>query len=106
MASKRTVAVRIRGKDYRIRSEDDEETLQRVAGYLDETLAKVESKTGTVDSLDVALLTALNRASELVGIREGRRRIEGAGTGVNAERLRSLIGLAESGLEPRSAPAH
>ena len=106
MASKRTVAVRIRGKDYRIRSEDDEETLQRVAGYLDETLAKVESKTGTVDTLDVALLTALNLARELVAIREGRRPIEGAGTGVDAERLRSLIELAESGLEPPSAPAH
>ena len=106
MASRRTVAVRIRGKEYRIRSEDNEETLQRVAGYLDETLAKVESKTGTVDSLDVALLTALNLARELVAIREGRRPIEGGGMGVDAKRLRSLIELAESGLEPASPPAH
>ncbi len=106
MASRRTVAVRIRGKEYRIRSEDDEATLRRVAGYLDETLAKVESKTGTVDSLDVALLTALNLARELVAIREGRRPIEGGGMGVDAKRLRSLIELAESGLEPPSPPAH
>jgi len=106
MASRRTVNVRIRGKEYRIRSEDDEETLQRVAGYLDETLAKVESKTGTVDSLDVALLTALNLARELVAIREGRRPGEGGGLGVDPDRLRSLIELAESGLEPPSAPAH
>jgi cell division protein ZapA (FtsZ GTPase activity inhibitor) len=106
MASRPTVAVRIRGKEYRIRSDDDEQTLQRVAGYLDETLAKVESKTGTVDSLDVALLTALNLARELVAIREGRRPSEGGGLGVDPERLRSLIELAESSLAPPSAPAH
>lgn len=106
MASRPTVSVRIRGKEYRIRSEDDEQTLKRVASYLDETLAKVESRTGTVDSLDVALLTALNLARELVAIREGRRPSEGAQKGVDADRLRSLIELAESGLEPPLAPAH
>ncbi|MCZ6806683.1 MAG: cell division protein ZapA [Deltaproteobacteria bacterium] len=107
MASRRSVSVRIRGKEYRIRSEDDEQTLQRVAGYLDETLSKVESRTGTVDSLDVALLTALNLARELVAIREGRRPVEGGGgMGVDVDRLRSLIELAESGLESPSPSAH
>ena len=38
-------------------------------------MATVEERTGTVDSLDVALLTALNLARELVEIRErGRSR--------------------------------
>jgi len=106
MSNRRTVSVRIRGKEYRIRSEDDEETLQRIASYLDDTLAKVESKTGTVDSLDVALLTALNLARELVAIREGRRPSEGGAMGVEADRLRSLIELAESGLELTAASAH
>jgi len=106
MTNRRTVAIRIRGKEYRIRSDDDEQTLQRVASYLDETLSIVESKTGTVDSLDVALLTALNLARELVAIREGRRPIQGGGMGVDADRLRALIELAESGLEPPAAPAH
>ncbi len=96
--TRRTVAVRIRGQEFRIRSDDDEETLRRVARYLDETLTKVEKRTGTVDSLDVALLTALNLARELVALREGRR--SGNVAGVEASRMRSLIELAESGLQP------
>ena len=68
---------------------------------LDETLSKVEEKTGTVDTLDAALLTALNLAREIVAIREGRR--PGGSGAVETDRLRSLIELAESGLD--SPPA-
>ncbi len=92
-AEKPTITVWIRGQEFRIRSDDDEQWLQRVARHLDETMAKVEQHTGTVDSLDVALLTALNLARELVAIREGRSSSTGA---VDPERLRGLIELAES----------
>ena len=100
MASKRAVAVRIRGQEFRILSDDDEAWLQRVAGYLDETMATVEERTGTVDSHDVALLTALNLARELVEIREREpvTRTKGAA----ADRLRQLIELAESALRPEA----
>ena len=98
MASKRAVAVRIRGQEFRILSDDDDAWLQRVAGYLDETMATVEERTGTVDSHDVALLTALNLARELVEIRE--REPAARATGASAERLRGLIELAESALRP------
>jgi cell division protein ZapA (FtsZ GTPase activity inhibitor) len=57
-------------------------------------MSKVEERTGTVDSLDVALLTALNLARELVDIRE--RQAAPAAAGVDPARLRSLIELAES----------
>jgi len=95
--TRRSVAVRIRGREFRIRTEDDEESLQRVAGLLDETFAKVEQRTGTIDSLDVALLTALNLARELLELRESR-----GGSGLAPGRLQALIELAESGLQ---APA-
>ncbi len=98
--AKRSVSVRIRGHEFRVRSDDDEAALQRVAGYLDETMAKVEEKTGTVDSLSVAMLTALNLAREVVELREGR-----LGIGGDPQRLRSLIDLAESALEVRSPQA-
>ena len=94
-AEKPTITVWIRGQEFRIRSDDDEQWLQRVARHLDETMAKVEQHTGTVDSLDVALLTALNLARELVAIREGRAASTGA---IDPERLRGLIELAESAL--------
>ena len=89
--------MRIRGHEFRVRSDDDEAALQRVAGYLDETMSKVEEKTGTVDSLSVAMLTALNLAREVVELREGQQ-----GLGGDPKRLRSLIDLAESALEVRT----
>ena len=98
--TKRSVSVRIRGHEFRVRSDDDEDALQRVAGYLDETMSKVEEKTGTVDSLSVAMLTALNLAREVVELREGQQ-----GLGGDPKRLRSLIDLAESALEVRTPQA-
>jgi cell division protein ZapA (FtsZ GTPase activity inhibitor) len=95
MAGKSTVTVRIRGQEFRIRSDDDEESLQRVAGYLDDTMKTVERRTGTVDSLDVALLTALNLARELVRIREDPALAKAA---IPPSRLRSLVDRVEAAL--------
>jgi cell division protein ZapA len=99
VAAKQSVAICIRGKEFRVRSDEDAASLQRIAAYLDETMAKVEERTGTVDSLDVALLTALNLARELVARRDRASALPAAGSG----RLRSLIELAESGLGPPPA---
>ncbi len=41
MSSKPVVAVNIRGQEFRIRTDDDEASLQRVASYLDDTMATV-----------------------------------------------------------------
>jgi len=92
--SKSTVVVHIRGREFRIRSEEDEGSLRRVAGFLDETMATVEARTGAVDSLGVAMLTALNLAREVIELRDG---------GGDPERVRALIDLAESALEPAAA---
>jgi cell division protein ZapA (FtsZ GTPase activity inhibitor) len=95
VAARRAVSLRIRGQELRVLSDDDEARLQRVAGYLDETMASVEERTGTVDSRDVALLTALNLARELVELRD---REPGGGSRAGRDRLRELIELAESAL--------
>jgi cell division protein ZapA len=89
VSEKNSVSIRLRGQDFRLRTEDDEASLQRVASYVDETMSRIEQRTGTVDSLDVALLTALNLARELVQLRER------GGSGDPA-RLRELIELAEA----------
>ena len=93
MSERRSVAVEIRGKQFRILSEEDPAALQRIAQYVDATMEKIEARTGAIDSLDVAMLTALNLARELVTTREQR-------TQVSDGRLRRLIDLAESGLTP------
>jgi len=93
LSARRSVSVRIRGKEFRVLTDGDEASLQRVAGLLDETMARVERHTGAVDSLDVAMLAALNLARELLELREG-----GALVGADGDRLRSLVEQAESAL--------
>ena len=99
MSAKPVVAVSIRGQEFRIRTDDDEASLQRVAQYLDDTMATVEKKTGTVDTLQLALLSALNLARELVELRESGVAAGTAIAGLDPARFESLIELAESALE-------
>jgi len=91
VSDKRTVVVRIRGRDFRIRSDESPEQLQRIARTVDQTMARVEKRTGAVDSYDVAMLTALNLAREVVGAEATARTVDDS-------RLRSLIELAESAI--------
>jgi cell division protein ZapA (FtsZ GTPase activity inhibitor) len=93
MPEKATVTVTIRGQEFRIRTDEDEASLQQVAGYLDDTMKGVEQRTGTIDSLDVALLTALNLAREVV-----RQRAAGGVPAPSPKRLRSLVDRVEEAL--------
>jgi hypothetical protein len=54
-------------------------------------MARIESKTGAVDSYDVAMLAALNLAREVVGLDADRGPID-------STRMRRLIDLAESAI--------
>ncbi len=99
MSTTPVVTVNIRGQEFRIRTDDDEASLQRVARYLDDTMATVERQTGTVDSLQLALLSALNLARELVELRERGGARGPSVPSVDPKRLESLIEFAESALE-------
>ena len=94
MAPRRSVSVRIRGKEFRVLTDGDEEQLQRVAGLVDQTMGRVERHTGAVDTMDIAMLAALNLARELLELRDG-----GAVAGPDADRMRSLVEQAESALD-------
>jgi cell division protein ZapA len=93
MSARRSVSVRIRGQEFRILTDKDPEALGRVADLVDQTMLRIERHTGTVDTLDVAMLTALNLARELLELRESD-----SGAGVDADRLRALVEQAESAL--------
>lgn len=82
MSEARSVAVEIQGQQYRIRTEADDAAIQRVARYVDATMDRVRERTRTVDSRDVAVLSALNIAKELLAYAEG-----GGPVGANAERV-------------------
>jgi len=101
VAAKRTVPVEVLGKEYRIRSDADPEIVRRAAALVDETIRKVRDRTSTVDTVDVAVLAALNLASHVVMLREN----DGV-TGVSAERLADLVALLESAVAEPSATTH
>ena len=93
--SSRSVGVRLQGRDYQIRSDADGEWLQRVAGYVDAAMNRIRDETSTVDTLDVALLTSLNLAREVIAAREGTLAPLEAEGAPSPERLRSLIERVE-----------
>jgi cell division protein ZapA (FtsZ GTPase activity inhibitor) len=86
------VAVQIAGQEYRIRSDANADALHRLASYVDRAMGRVRERTGTADSLDVAVLTCLNLAREILTLREQRA------AGVEDEKLRDLIARVESAL--------
>ena len=93
MSAKRSVSVEILGTRYKVLTEGDEAFLHRVAGLVDETMRKVRERTGSVDSVGVAVLTALNLARELMALREASAQNTEAG---DPKGLRQLIQLVES----------
>lgn len=107
---RRAVAVQIAGKEYGIVSDADAAWLQHVATRVDEAMVLVRDRTETVDSLDVAVLTALNLARELMLLREQVGSLsaelgQNAAEGLDPVRLQDLIALAEGALAPPPAEA-
>lgn len=70
MAGKRTVPVQILGQHFRIRSDGDAARIRRAAALVDETMSRVRARSGSADSLDVAVLAALNIAHRMLALRE------------------------------------
>ncbi len=93
--SSRSVGVQLQGRDYQIRSDGDAEWLRKVAGYVDKAMNQVREHTNTVDTLDVALLTSLNLAREVIDSRGSSDETEGGGQAPDAARVKSLIELVE-----------
>jgi cell division protein ZapA (FtsZ GTPase activity inhibitor) len=97
--SKRSVAVRILGHEYKIRSDADEAWLQQVAERVDSAMTQIRERTGTVDTLDIAILTSLNLAREVLTLRAQSDSLPVGASAVEGGRLRALIELAESSTE-------
>ena len=98
---KDSVAVRIAGHEYKIRSDGDGEALREIAGYVDQAMARVRKRTGTVDTLDVAVLTCLNLAREIMTLRETQAPV--GATSVGSDEMRMLIDRVEATLRNDSA---
>ena len=64
------IRITIRGRQYTVRGDESAEEVQAVARDLDARLEEVASRTRSFDEYTVALLTALNLASELHQLRK------------------------------------
>lgn len=98
MSQKRIVPVMIQGREYRIRADGDPTSVQRAAELLDETMTKVRMRSGTADSVDIAVLAALNLANTLTTGRAGEAAAEGL-----EQRIADLAQLVETATADSSA---
>jgi cell division protein ZapA (FtsZ GTPase activity inhibitor) len=99
MAAKRSVSIRVLGQEYRVRTDAPPDELQRVADLVEATMGRLRDRTGAVDSRELAMMTAVNLARDLLAERVLRR--SGATAG---PRMRQLADRVEDLL--RSGPSH
>jgi cell division protein ZapA (FtsZ GTPase activity inhibitor) len=93
--AKRTVPVQIFGQEFRIRSEGDAARIRRAAALVDETMLRVRARSGSADTLDVAVLAALNIAHRLLAAGDGAEAAtRGLETAPELTALRELVEIA------------
>jgi cell division protein ZapA (FtsZ GTPase activity inhibitor) len=90
------ISVSLGGQEFRVRNDGDghdAKWLQRVARHVDSTMERIRDRTGTVDTRELALLTALNFGREVLELRERSSEVG------DVDRVESLIALVESALD-------
>ena len=73
MGRERLVEIKVFGQTYTVKTDAEEGYIQEVAKYVNEKMDEVLKKTKSVSTLNVAILTALNIADDL--LREKEKRI-------------------------------
>jgi cell division protein ZapA len=95
MGVKRTVPVRILGQEFRVRSDGDAGRVRRAAALVDETMQRVRARSRSVDTLDLAILAALNLAHRLLAREDASAEGNAPDLGPLIERIEAA--LAEEG---------
>lgn len=72
MGKERTVEIKVFGQTYTVRTDAEEEHIHAVAKYVNDKMEEILRKTRSVSSVNVAILTALNIADDLLKEKEGR----------------------------------
>ena len=72
MGKERLVEIKVFGQTYTVKTDAEEEYIKEVAKYVNEKMEEVLKKTKTVSTLNVAVLTALNIADDLIKEKEKR----------------------------------
>jgi len=100
MEKERSVEIKLFGQTYTVKTDAEENHIQEVAKCVNEKMEEILKKTRSVSTLNVAILTALNIADDLLKEREKRmailREIEMRSKDL-AEKIDIKIGGKESG---------
>jgi len=73
MKEERVVEIKVFGQTFSVKTDAEEDHLQSVAQYVNEKMEEVLKKTKSVSTLNVAILTALNIADDLLKEKEQRK---------------------------------
>ena len=102
MGKERYVEIKVFGQTYTVKTDEEEDYIRKVAQYVNEKMEEVLRKTRSVSTLNVAILTALNIADDLLRERDKRealvREVE-----VKSKNLVEQIELKINGKEARSS---
>ena len=83
----RSVTLKVLGQEYRVRSDEDAQHLEKVAQYVDDMMREIRQGS-SADVQTAAIMTALTIASDLLQVRDHP-------VAVPQERLRALIELVD-----------
>lgn len=83
----RPVTLKVMGQEYRVRSDEDAEHLEKVADYVDGLIREIR-RGSTADTQTAAIMAALTIASDLLAVRDHPQ-------SVPQDRLRALIELVD-----------
>ncbi len=72
MGMEKTVEIKVFGQTFSVKSDADEEHIRAVADYVNKKMEEILKKTKSVSTLNIAILTALNIADDLLKEREER----------------------------------
>jgi cell division protein ZapA len=72
MGKERLVEIKVFGQTYTVKTDAEEDYIQEVAKYVNEKMDEVLKKTKSVSTVNVAILTALNIADDLLKEKEKR----------------------------------
>lgn len=72
MGKEKTVEIKVFGQTYSVKTDEEESHIQEVAKYVNDKADEILKKTRSVSTLNVAILTALNIADDLLREREKR----------------------------------
>jgi cell division protein ZapA len=99
MGKERSIEIKVFGQTYTVKSDAEEDHVQAVAQYVKEKMDEVLKKTRSVSTLNVAILTALNIADDLLKERGKRmallREVEAKSKDL-AEKIEIKMGGKES----------